>query len=671
MIKTYLSFAILLFALSANAQDYRYGKVSEEEVKSTFYEKDSSANAVVLYREQNIYYNFSKSKGFELVEEIFERVKIYNKEGFDWATRDIDIYVNSKNKESVSGLKGETYNIEKGKLISVKLDKDGIFEEQVNKYIERIKFTMPAIKAGSVIEFKYIRTSPFITSIDDIPLQYEIPIEKLDFQISIPEYYTFNTYFNPRSIEKYNISTNRSRGNYQYNTVNRELTNNRVNHSSSSNNLEFTKTNYNIHREDIPALKGEPFIDHLRNYTGYLKMELVSIKYPNSSIENYTENWEDVAKKIQLHSQFGDQLKKTNYFKEDLDSVLATKSGSLERIPAILEFVKSKVKWNDYFGYYTDLGVKDAYKEGIGNVADINLMLTSMLRYAGLDADPVLVSTKSNGVPVFPTRKGYNYVLASVKSGGKTLLLDATDKNSTPNILPDHAQNWLGRLVRPDGTSELINLIEDSPSSSTNVLKIQFEEDLEISGNFTKITNGHFAKEFREKHSEMSKENLLKEMEEGKGNIEILEVNLENEHDIYSDFKESFDFKLKNGVESINENVYITPLFFLAQNTNPFKSEVRKLPIFYKYPSIESKTVFIKIPETYKVESLPESKKINLNDGQGIYKFIILQSGNYIKISSEMVMKNMVYTPNDYKALKSFYDEMVALNSEAIVLSKI
>jgi len=670
MKKFYLGCTLLLIVLNVNAQDYRYGKVSKEEVASTSYKNDSSANAVVLYREQHISYNFTKNKGFELMEEVFERVKIYNKEGFDWATRDIDYYVSSNGKESVSNLKGETYNIENGKLTSVKLDKDAIFEEEVSRYKERVKFTMPAIKEGSVIEFKYVRSSPFITSIDDIPLQYTIPIQKLDFQIAIPEYYIFNTYFNPRSIVKYDLTNHSGRGSFTISNLQRNLMGNVVNHTSSVQKLEFDKKIYEIHKKDIPALKSEPYIDYLRNYAGFLKMELVFIKYPNSPIENYTESWENVAEKIQLHPEFGGQLEKTNYFENDLDALLSGITAPLEKIPAILEFVKSKMKWNNYVGYYTDKGVKSAYKEGIGNSADINLMLTSMLRYAGLDANPVLVSTKSNGVPVYPTRNGFNYVVASVKYNDHIILIDATEKNAVPNLLPEIAQNWFGRLVRTDGTSEMVNLMNSSVSDTKKILKIQFIDSLKIHGNFTQIATGYSAKEFRDNYADMSKENLLKELEEGKGNIEILDVKLKNEDNNYGKVTESFNFELRNGVEKINENVYIKPMFFLAQNTNPFKSEERQLPIFFKYPSVESKTVFLQVPEDYMVESLPESKMFNLNDGQGMYKFIILQSGNYIKITSELKMNNIVYTPNDYQSLKRFYDEMVAINSEAIVLTK-
>lgn len=55
--------------------------------------------------------------------------------------------------------------------------------------------------------------------------------------------------------------------------------------------------------------------------------------------------------------------------------------------------------------------MRKAYKDKTGNIADINLMLTAMLRSAGLTANPVLVSTRSNGIALFPNRNAFNYVI--------------------------------------------------------------------------------------------------------------------------------------------------------------------------------------------------------------------------------------------------------------------
>ncbi len=62
-----------------------------------------------------------------MVTDYFERVKIYNKEGFDWANDAIDLYKGS-GEDKLLGLKGFTYILDdNGKMGKVKLRNDGIF----------------------------------------------------------------------------------------------------------------------------------------------------------------------------------------------------------------------------------------------------------------------------------------------------------------------------------------------------------------------------------------------------------------------------------------------------------------------------------------------------------------------------------------------------------------
>jgi hypothetical protein len=49
---------------------------------------------------------------------------------------------------------------------------------------------------------------------------------------------------------------------------------------------------------------------------------------------------------------------------------------------------------------------------------------------------------------LFPNRTGFNYVIAAVETPSGMMLLDASDKFSTPNVLPFRALNWTGRLIR-------------------------------------------------------------------------------------------------------------------------------------------------------------------------------------------------------------------------------
>jgi hypothetical protein len=75
---------------------------------------------------------------------VHERIKIYDKEGFDWATKKIRLY-NEQNStsENIYKLKANTYNLIDENIETDKLKKDGVFEEELNKYWKIKSFTMP------------------------------------------------------------------------------------------------------------------------------------------------------------------------------------------------------------------------------------------------------------------------------------------------------------------------------------------------------------------------------------------------------------------------------------------------------------------------------------------------------------------------------------------------
>ena len=255
-------------------------------------------------------------------------------------------------------------------------------------------------------------------------------------------------------------------------------------------------------------------------------------KFPQSPVKYYSTTWEDVVKTIYESPSFGGELNKTGYYENDIDAILSSVSDPVQRVSLIFDFVKSKVKWNGYYGYYTNDGVRKAYKDQVGNVAEINLMLTSMLRYAGLNAYPVLVSTRQNGVPLFPTREGYNYVVSYVKLPEGVILLDATNKYSAPNTLPFRALNWQGRVIAEHGGSELIDLYPKEISKNTVSMMATLSENGTLDGSYRGIKYDHDALSYRESYNDAKKEDFLEKLENKYDGMEISDFEIKNDVDI-------------------------------------------------------------------------------------------------------------------------------------------
>ncbi len=660
---------LLLYQLSVFTQDYKFGKVSKEELEEKFHPLDTTANAAYLYKYRRTYFKYVQGDGgFKVITDYHIRIKIYSKEGFEKATQYIGYYKPDSGKgEAVTFIKGFTFNLEKGKIKKEKLTKNNIFSEKKSKFRSVKKMTMPAIKEGCVIELKYKLVSPY-RGIDDLQFQYSIPVKKLDYKIEIPEYYVFS-----KKIKGYYfINPIESSKRVRVNLSSKNRTGARiVSTSFQSKQVEYDNVISKFTADNIPALKDdEPFVSNIDNYRGGMKYELSSVKWPNTTIKYFSNTWEDVSKQIYKSVSFGSELNKSNYYKDDLKEILRTAKTSSEKITMIFQFVKNRVKWNGFNGIYTDKGVKKAYKEGEGNVAEINLMLTSMLRFAGLEANPVLISTRNNGVSIFPTLNGFNYVIAMVGFvDGSYVLLDATNRYSLPNVLPTRALNWNGRKVEKGKASSWVKLTSSKHALKENNMSVKISDKGLVDGFLRSKYSNLKALNYRENKNHLKEDVLISQLEE-KHTIEIDEFKLLNKNKLSKPVVERIKFNSEDLVEEINGKLYIEPLLFLVNNINPFKLEDRKFPVDFGTPWKDKNRILIQIPEGYLVESLPEGLNIGLPEYLGVFKYQLEQVGNKITVISILQFKKAIIVPKFYKALKDFYGKVIQKQSEKIVLIK-
>ena len=648
-IKLTILFICLQTALLA--QNYKFGKVSKEEIKEKFYPLDSTADAAYLNKYERRYCDFSSGKGLTLVTEIVERIKIYTKEGFRYATKSIHYYnPDSGSGDKLGSIKAYTYSLEGDNVIKTKLEKDQIFKEKINSYFSAKKITMPNIKEGVVLEIKYTNRSTYFTSIDDVNFQYSIPVKNYYCQLEIPEMFGFNK----RSKGYYIIPMQQS--------------------SKTSNVGDFSIDVFKFEGKDVPALSDrEPFVYSYSDYRGGIEFELTDIDMIQfgGRYTRYSSSWQKITEQIYKSTSFGGELKKTGHFKDDLLTTLADSSSDVDKTFSVFNFVKNKIKWNGNYGKFTQNGLRKAYKENVGNVADINLTLIAMLREAGINANPVLVSTKSHGIPLFPTIKGFNYVICIAEfPDNKFMLLDATEPYSSPNVLPTRDLNWKGRKILKNGTSTFIDLNSNNYASKENNINIKITEDMMVEGIMrTKLDNLNALK-FRKRYFKAKEESLINKFEEN-NELEIEDFKVSNMKKLGKPIVRSIRFSSENLIEDINGKIYIEPLLFLSEHENPFKREKRTFPVDFVTPQKTRSTVSIQIPEGYKVTKLPEPIAIGLPDKLGVFKFQTVQTGNVINTRCIFQINESLISPTYYTYLKGFYAEMVKKESEKIVLERI
>lgn len=664
---------ILLMCHNIYAQDFRFGKVSKEELMEKAHPEFPEANAAILYKKQDIRFTYIQGMGFRQENEIYERIKIYNKEGFDYATKLIKLYTNSEgsstNDEEIIGLKAYTYTLVNGKIQEDKLKKEGIFEEETNKYWITKKFTMPNIQEGCIIEFEYTIQSQQI-GIDDIAFQQFIPTNKFDFKLKTPEYFQYKTLMNPRATYIATVNTTSENDSFSFNSKSDVGTVYVRKTEFSTTKIDYRSDVLQADLTNVPPLRNEEFVDNLSNYQAKLIMELNIIKYPNEPSKYLSTSWEKVTKIIYDDKDFGSQLNKKGYYDDDVDVLLKGVTNQTEKAVLIFNHVKSKVKWNGYHGYACESGVSKSYKDGTGNSGDINLMLISMLRYAGLDANPILVSTKNNGIPLLPTRSGFNYVICGLVVDNTAMLLDATQKNTTANILPLKSLNWMGRLIRNDESSDWVDLTPTVPSKETVTLNVKLSSDLSAIGKVRNLYTDYQAFNMRDTYQNFSNDQMIARLEKNKGEITVSNLEIENMHNVTQPIMETYEYSIQNAAEEIGGKLYISPLFFLSPKENPFKEEKREYPIDFIYPISDKYMVNIMLPEGYVVDTMPQNTKIEFNETEGSFTYLARENGSMLQLTISIDLNKALILAADYEQFKQFYQFMIEKQTEKIVLKK-
>jgi len=659
-IKLFVTLLFVVIFLNANAQEFELGKVSIKELQEKEHPKDTTAAAAVLFKKAKTYFVYHSGQGYTVNHENEIRIKIYKKEGLKWANFIVNFQAgNVKTEADILKFSNcVTYNLENGAVVETKLRDEGTFKTNVNKYYNEASITMPNVKVGSVIEIKYILKSQRNVRFPVFYFQYDIPVNYAEYMTDIPEVLIYKPIRTGHIKVSSDIKLVNAYNSYSFK-------------NNQNDDALFSHIQSTYKAENIPALLSENFVDNIRNYRSSIQHELERTRFPNEGVKDYSITWEGVAKDIFDYDSFGKELNKQKYFEQDLPKILENTTTDTEKLIAIFKFVQNKMNWNKNYTIMADKGVKQAYVDETGNIAEINFILIAMLNSVGIKTDPVLISTVENGIPVYPNRTVFNAVITAAQINGKEVLLDASSKYSQPNVLPLEDLNWTGRLIKKDGISQEINLFPKTLTTESTTLMVAIDNNGTITGKARNIKTDYDAFSFREKNEGVSKEIYLEKLESNLNGIQINEYSVDNSKDVSKPIIENFTFTADNQCEIIGGKIYFSPLLFFTEKTNPFVQEKRQMPICFGYPKQSKYNVSIEIPEGYVVESIPKPIKISTAENVALFTLNIFSEERKLQVQITREINTAIVSAEYYDTLKDFYQKMIDKLNEKIVLKKI
>ncbi|RYZ20791.1 MAG: DUF3857 domain-containing protein [Chitinophagaceae bacterium] len=659
-----LAITLGISALSAHGQSkefYKFEKINAAMLQQRVYAIDSGASAVILadFGETEIEGN---AKGFfSFVFTRHKRVHILSKGGYSEATFELPLYHSGReSEEKLDFVKATSYNLENGQVVETKLSKDNIFTEKYSGTVDIKKFTLPSVKEGTIIDIEYKITSDYLFTLQPWDFQGTTPRLWSEYRLSMPQFLEYMFIY--KGYIPFYINEKKDRQ-QQFTVI-------QPNEFERSDRYQFSAgiTDHRWVTKNVPGFKPEAYISSPQNFMSHIDFQLSGHREP-LQYRNLVPTWEEKAKELLKSESFGEKLDNNNGYLSDVMRTLKrdTKEATAR---AVFAYVRDNFVCDGQQGLYLRTSVKDVFKNRKGSVAELNLLLVTMLRYADIKADPLMLSTRSNGTvfTTYPMLSRFNYIIATADIDGRPVYLDASKPRLGYNRLSTECYNGMARAINNEATpvvlatdslreTRLINVFLGNPTAKG------------WSGTFQQVAGYYESYRLRQEAAEKGGSTIAADLRKTFGNSVTLDKVVIDSMDRLDG---QVDVKAQLAMELSGEDIiYINPMMGFGLKSNPFKSPERSYPVEMPYCMDDLYSFTFYVPDGYVVDEMPKSIRMKLNaESDGLFEFLISNSEGVISMRSRIRFTRANFRSEEYEELREFFSLVAAKHNEQIVLKK-
>lgn len=630
-----LLFTLFLQAGIAQTKVPEFGQFLSAEKDLKVCEFDPEAEAVVIFDKAESNHNDE----FNLITKRRLRIKILKQKGIQLA--DVSIYYYSKEDfEFVSGIKGVVFNRDaNGNEETKELDEKSIFDAKISEFWSEKKFALPGVRVGSIIEYEYTIYSKNYNGLQDWYFQDELPVMLSSYRLVVPPNHEF----------AYNVS--------------------------KSDQLPITIKNDRLEgatvfeMKDIAALRQEPFMDARKDYLQKVEFQLSGYSGRMGGRTKYMTTWSELNRELLKNEHFGGQINRNLPADELLNKAKAA-STDLEKMKIIYKDVQRNIFTKGQKTIYVQEGVKEAYKNKVGNSAEVNIILINLLKSAGLDVSPLLVSERSHGKVKegYPFLDQFNNVLAWVQINNRSYILDASSDYTPPEMIPPAVVNTRAFLINRKGGS--IVMLEDRTRQEKNRTIINAKVDSAEMVRGEVLTRSYdYAKLRRKASLQKSRERLLSDFyTDGYAELKTENFKVSNEDNDTLALEQKFDFSMP--LNASGEYRMLNLNLFTGFRSNPFISDIRFTDVNYGYLQNHEILELISLPEGWEPEGLPKDFRMITPDQSITCARYIKYTNNSLNVMFRIEFNRSLFDSGEYATLKEFYKKMVNFLNEQVILRK-
>ncbi|WP_428327858.1 DUF3857 domain-containing protein [Mucilaginibacter sp.] len=606
----------------------------------------------MLFEKGEVYFGADM---LSITEEIHKRVKIFNDHGKSEADVRIEFYSGNR-LEYITGIQAETINLVDGKTEIIKMDKKLIYTKVIDKYHSEITFTLPNVKAGSIIEYKYNWNADSFTDFPDWDFQEKIPVRYSEFTTAIPDVFYFRAH--PHIIQPMLKDT----------------------HTTDARSFfEGSQSySYNLEKEtramgNIASLADEPYMSSYHDNVQSIRFQLVSIRPIGGFGKSFSETWAKVGGLLIDDDDFGGQLKRKLNGEEAIIAKAKTLKSNDEKIAYIFNQVKNTMKWNENDRWYTIDGTYRAWENKTGNSAEINLILYHLLKQSGIEVYPMVVSTREHGRvdPYYTSLSQFNRAVAYVPvDSAKMYILDATGKYNLYNETPSDLLNSAGLYIdKPKNLYDIVQLKKASVVRQVVLINADIKAGGRLEGT-AQINNVSYDKIGAiTRYKKDGEKKYIDYLRDDDNNLKITTVKFDNMDVDSLPLTQNVAFNME--LAGSDENyIYLNPNLFTPLKTNPFLSENRMTDIDFGYCRNYSINGIYKVPTGYKVDAMPKSVTIIMPDKSFSFKRFVAEQEGTIVVRYSINYNVTEYSKENYADFHAFFKKMHEMLNEQIVLKK-
>ena len=642
---------IFLYSESSYSQDppIKWGEVPMSDLEMTSFPADSNATVVILCDYGETKFN----DDLEIEFSTHQRIKILSEKGYDWGTKSIYLYTGN-NGERLDDLEAITYSLDDdGKIIATELDDDQIFEEEVSDTREKVTFTMPAMKPGCVIDIRYKIISESIWGVKSWYFQDNEPVLWSEYRFIFPKQIAYAIV--NQGFEFWEIN--------EYKEIKQVF-----NGSAASYVGKIADCNYYRWAvKNAQALRNEAYVTTIKDYLNKVDIQISGYRF-GSTVKKLLNDWKTLSDELLDNEYFTEKIDPDEV--EDLTQSITKNLSTLEdKMFAIYNWIIKSIVWSGENAVFADQDVDEVIEYKKGNSAEITFLLISMLRSAGIDAEPVILSTRSHGKiqDIYPIVSQFNYVITRAKIGTSTFYVDATNPLRPINVLPEKILNVRGLVIK-SGKPEWVNISTNNENKDQSLINMELNTDGSVKVNFTDKFGEYKSLDARDDFEDKTDLDFVKEYYDPESLGFAIDLARVMEKDsIDKPLRIQTSMSSADYAQTGGDMIYLNPCIIHRLKDNPFKVEQRKFPIDYAYPRSQTIVINVSIPEGYELKECYNNKSISVGGRVSFKRQKQIMDNKIVQILTKIEIKESIINSKYYDQLKRLYEQIISAESEMLV----